>query len=287
MMIDIKNLVHSYVNWNKEDKEERSIVLDGISLDIPSGQFVAILGANGSGKSTLAKHLNVLLLPDEGTVWIDGKNTKDREKLWEIRSLVGMVFQNPDNQIVGTSVEEDVAFGPENHNMASEEIQIRVAESLKEVGLLDRRKTSPSFLSGGQKQRVAIAGVLADHPGCMILDEPTAMLDPAARKEVLEIVHRLNREKGITVVLITHHTDEVVDADRLILMEKGKIVGDGTPGDIFSDLTLLHRIKMDVPQVTELAERLKQKGIPIRTPVLKEEQMVREIKRIYQEKELK
>lgn len=286
-MIDIKNLVHSYVNWNKEDKEERSIVLDGISLDIPSGQFVAILGANGSGKSTLAKHLNVLLLPDEGTVWIDGKNTKDREKLWEIRSLVGMVFQNPDNQIVGTSVEEDVAFGPENHNMASEEIQIRVAESLKEVGLLDRRKTSPSFLSGGQKQRVAIAGVLADHPGCMILDEPTAMLDPAARKEVLEIVHRLNREKGITVVLITHHTDEVVDADRLILMEKGKIVGDGTPRDIFSDLTLLHRIKMDVPQVTELAERLKQKGIPIRTPVLKEEQMVREIKRIYQEKELK
>lgn len=287
MMIDIKNLVHSYVNWNKEDKEERSIVLDGISLDIPSGQFVAILGANGSGKSTLAKHLNVLLLPDEGTVWIDGKNTKDREKLWEIRSLVGMVFQNPDNQIVGTSVEEDVAFGPENHNMASEEIQIRVAESLKEVGLLDRRKTSPSFLSGGQKQRVAIAGVLADHPGCMILDEPTAMLDPAARKEVLEIVHRLNREKGITIVLITHHTDEVVDADRLILMEKGKIVGDGTPKDIFSDLTLLHRIKMDVPQVTELAERLKQKGIPIRTPVLKEEQMVREIKRIYQEKELK
>lgn len=286
-MIGIKNLVHSYVNWNKDDQEERSIVLDGISLDIPSGQFVAILGANGSGKSTLAKHLNVLLLPDQGTVWIDGKDTKDREKLWEIRSIVGMVFQNPDNQIVGTSVEEDVAFGPENHNMLPGEIQKRVEESLKEVGLLDRRKTSPSHLSGGQKQRVAIAGVLAENPGCMVLDEPTAMLDPNARKEVLEIVHRLNKEKGMTVVLITHHTDEVVDADRLILMEKGKVVGDGTPKEIFANLALLHRIKMDVPQVTELAERLKKKGIPIRTPVLSEEQMIRELKRIYQEKGLK
>ncbi|MDY5845442.1 MAG: ATP-binding cassette domain-containing protein, partial [Bariatricus sp.] len=209
-MIKIKDLVHKYTVWESETEKSKKIVLDGISLDIPSGRFVAILGANGSGKSTLAKHLNVLLLPDEGTVWIDGKKTEDRKALWEIRDKVGMVFQNPDNQIIETSVEEDVAFGPENKNLDSKTIQERVTNSLKEVGLLEKRKISPFRLSGGQKQRVAIAGVLAGLPKCIVLDEPTAMLDPKSRKEVLNVVHDLNTEKGITVILITHHTDEVV-----------------------------------------------------------------------------
>lgn len=278
-MITIKDVVFQYDVWKSETEKVKKIVLDGISLEIPSGQFMAIMGPNGCGKSTLAKQLNVLLLPEKGTVWIDGKVTSDVEKLWDIRTEVGMVFQNPDNQIVGTSVEEDVAFGPENKNLPPGTIRERVISSLQAVGLLHKRQVSPSRLSGGQKQRVAIAGALAGRPNCIVLDEPTAMLDPRARKEVIRVAKKLNREEGITIILITHHTDEVVDADRIILMEKGKIVKAGTPREIFADLEMLCRVKMDVPQVTELAYRLSQKGIPISLPVLTEEELVSELKK--------
>lgn len=279
-MIKIEDLIHRYTVWESETEKSKKTVLDGISLDIPSGQFVGILGANGSGKSTLAKHLNVLLLPDKGTVWIDGKKTEDRAALWEIREKVGMVFQNPDNQIIGTSVEEDVAFGPENKNLESDVIQKRVTSSLKEVGLLEKRKSSPFRLSGGQKQRVAIAGVLAGLPEYIVLDEPTAMLDPKSRKEVLKVIHDLNKQNGITVILITHHTDEVVGADQIIVMDKGHIVGKGTPREIFQNLELLRSVKMDVPQVTELAQRLYKAGVPMELPVLTEEQFVEQIMRM-------
>lgn len=280
-MIKIKDLVHRYTIWENENKESKKTVLDGISFDIPSGQFVAVLGANGSGKSTLAKHLNVLLLPDEGTVWIDGKDTKDKEKLWSIRTEVGMVFQNPDNQIIGTSVEEDVAFGPENRNMPSAEIRGRVAKSLKAVDLQSKRKISPSRLSGGQKQRVAIAGVLACTPKCLVLDEPTAMLDPNSRAEVMKVVHALNKEQGLTVILITHHMDEAVDADRIYLMKAGKVVKCAPPKEIFGEIELLRELKLDVPQVTELAYRLAEKGVPLRLPILKEDEFVGQIRKIY------
>lgn len=280
-MIKIKDLVHRYTVWENENKESKKTVLDGISFDIPSGQFVAVLGANGSGKSTLAKHLNVLLLPDEGTVWIDGKDTKDKEKLWSIRTEVGMVFQNPDNQIIGTSVEEDVAFGPENRNMPSAEIRGRVAKSLKAVDLQSKRKISPSRLSGGQKQRVAIAGVLACTPKCLVLDEPTAMLDPNSRAEVMKVVHALNKEQGLTVILITHHMDEAVDADRIYLMKAGKVVKCAPPKEIFGEIELLRELKLDVPQVTELAYRLAEKGVPLRLPILKEDEFVGQIRKIY------
>lgn len=280
-MIKIKDLVHCYTIWENQNKKNKKTVLDGISFDIPSGQFVAVLGANGSGKSTLAKHLNVLLLPDEGVVWIDGKDTRDQEKLWKIRTEVGMVFQNPDNQIIGTSVEEDVAFGPENRNMPSGEIRKRVLKSLTAVDLQDKRKISPSRLSGGQKQRVAIAGVLACTPKCLVLDEPTAMLDPKSRAEVMKAVHDLNKKQGLTVILITHHMDEAVDADRIFLMKEGKVVKCGTPKEIFCDTGLLRELKLDVPQVTELADRLSEKGVPFRLPVLREEDFIEQIKRIY------
>ena len=280
-MINIKNLVHRYTIWESDTKKSKKTVLDDVTLDISPGQMVAVLGPNGSGKSTLAKHLNVLLLPDEGTVWIDGKDTKDVGALWNIRSNVGMVFQNPDNQIVGTSVEEDVAFGPENKNLPSEIIQERVADSLRAVGLLHKRKSSPFRLSGGQKQRVAIAGALAGAPKCIVLDEPTAMLDPAARKEVINVINRLNKEAGITIILITHHTDEVVGADKIILMNQGHIIREGTPEELFDDISILKAVKMDVPQVTELAWRLKSRGVQIRAPVLTEDQFVAEMMRIY------
>nr|CRY94530.1 hypothetical protein [uncultured prokaryote] len=273
-MIEIRELVHRYPVWVSEEVKTEKTALDGISFDVPSGQFLAILGPNGCGKSTLAKHLNVLLLPDEGTVWIDGKNTADGEKLWAIREQVGMVFQDPDDQIIGTSVEEDVAFGPENRCVAPEEIRRRVTDSLRVVGLLPKRRMSPARLSGGEKQRLATAGTIVGDPGCLVLDEPTAMLDPAARREVLALVRRLNRERGITVVLITHHTDEVVDADMLMLMDRGKVVFRGTPAEAFARPELLRQVRMDVPQVTELACRLAARGVDIRTPVLRQEELV-------------
>ena len=283
-MIKIENLVHKYTIWKDENTKSEKTVLDGISLDIPSGQFVAILGPNGSGKSTLAKHLNVLLLPNEGTVWIDGKDTHAKERLWEIRSQVGMVFQNPDNQIIGTSVEEDVAFGPENKNIEPEKIRKIVETVLRKVKLWDRRKASPSIISGGQKQRLATADALAGLPACLVLDEPTAMLDPDSRKEVINIVKELNRKEGMTIILITHHTDEVVDADRIVLMKDGKIIGDDIPKKIFADYELLKKAKMDIPPVVELGMRLEKQQIGLEGPVLQEQEMIEKIVKLYRSK---
>ena len=283
-MIKIENLVHKYTIWKDENTKSEKTVLDGISLDIPSGQFVAILGPNGSGKSTLAKHLNVLLLPNEGTVWIDGKDTHAKERLWEIRSQVGMVFQNPDNQIIGTSVEEDVAFGPENKNIEPEKIRKIVETVLRKVKLWDRRKASPSILSGGQKQRLATADALAGLPACLVLDEPTAMLDPDSRKEVINIVKELNRKEGMTIILITHHTDEVVDADRIVLMKDGKIIGDDIPKKIFADCELSKKAKMDIPPVVELGMRLEKQQIGLEGPVLQEQEMIEKIVKLYRSK---
>lgn len=283
-MIKIENLVHKYTIWKDENTKSEKTVLDGISLDIPSGQFVAILGPNGSGKSTLAKHLNVLLLPNEGTVWIDGKDTHAKERLWEIRSQVGMVFQNPDNQIIGTSVEEDVAFGPENKNIEPEKIRKIVETVLRKVKLWDRRKASSSRLSGGQKQRLATADALAGLPACLVLDEPTAMLDPDSRKEVINIVKELNRKEGMTIILITHHTDEVVDADRIVLMKDGKIIGDDIPKKIFADYELLKKAKMDIPPVVELGMRLEKQQIGLEGPVLQEQEMIEKIVKLYRSK---
>lgn len=283
-MIKIENLVHKYTIWKDENTKSEKTVLDGISLDIPSGQFVAILGPNGSGKSTLAKHLNVLLLPNEGTVWIDGKDTHAKERLWEIRSQVGMVFQNPDNQIIGTSVEEDVAFGPENKNIEPEKIRKIVETVLRKVKLWDRRKALPSRLSGGQKQRLATADALAGLPACLVLDEPTAMLDPDSRKEVINIVKELNRKEGMTIILITHHTDEVVDADRIVLMKDGKISGDDIPKKIFADYELLKKAKMDIPPVVELGMRLEKQQIGLEGPVLQEQEMIEKIVKLYRSK---
>ena len=283
-MIKIENLVHKYTIWKDENTKSEKTVLDGISLDIPSGQFVAILGPNGSGKSTLAKHLNVLLLPNEGTVWIDGKDTHAKERLWEIRSQVGMVFQNPDNQIIGTSVEEDVAFGPENKNIEPEKIRKIVETVLRKVKLWDRRKASPSILSGGQKQRLATADALAGLPACLVLDEPTAMLDPDSRKEVINIVKELNRKEGMTIILITHHTDEVVDADRIVLMKDGKIIGDDIPKKIFAEYELLKKAKMDIPPVVELGMRLEKQQIGLEGPVLQEQEMIEKIVKLYRSK---
>ena len=283
-MIKIENLVHKYTIWKDENTKSEKTVLDGISLDIPSGQFVAILGPNGSGKSTLAKHLNVLLLPNEGTVWIDGKDTHAKERLWEIRSQVGMVFQNPDNQIIGTSVEEDVAFGPENKNIEPEKIRKIVETVLRKVKLWDRRKASPTILSGGQTQRLATADALAGLPACLVLDEPTAMLDPDSRKEVINIVKELNRKEGMTIILITHHTDEVVDADRIVLMKDGKIIGDDIPKKIFADYELLKKAKMDIPPVVELGMRLEKQQIGLEGPVLQEQEMIEKIVKLYRSK---
>lgn len=271
-LIRTDKIKHQYDVWKGDEKFKRT-ALDGADLDVMRGEFIAILGANGSGKSTLAKHLNVLLLPDEGTVWIDGNDTRDADKLWEIRKEVGMVFQNPDNQIVGTSVEEDVAFGPENRNMEPALIRNIVANSLEAVGLLSKRKASPYRLSGGQKQRVAVAGVLAADSGCIVLDEPTAMLDPVSRKELMEVILKLHAS-GKTIILITHHTDEALNADRIILMDKGRVVRCGTPSEIFADRELLKSIRMDVPPVTELGMALRDKGVTGKFPVLSKEELV-------------
>ena len=276
-MIKIENLVHKYTIWKDENTKSEKTVLDGISLDIPSGQFVAILGPNGSGKSTLARHLNVLLLPDEGKVWIDGKDTQAKERLYEIRSRVGMVFQNPDNQIIGTIVEEDVGFGPENLGVPTEEIWERVDASLEAVGMTEYRHHSPNKLSGGQKQRVAIAGILAMKPKCIVLDEPTAMLDPNGRKEVIATITKLNKEEHVTVILITHYMDEVIGADKVFVMDEGKVVLSGTPREVFSKVEHLKALRLDVPHTTELAFELEKAGLPMKRGILTIEEFTQEL----------
>ncbi|MTK07698.1 energy-coupling factor transporter ATPase [Lacrimispora xylanisolvens] len=268
-IIKTSKLIFDYIRKDEEENiEEIKRAIDGVSLDLEKGQFIAILGHNGSGKSTFAKQLNAILLPTEGTVWIQDLDTSREENLWEVRKKTGMVFQNPDNQIIGNIVEEDVGFGPENLGVPTEEIWKRVDESLKSVGMAAYRLKSPNRLSGGQKQRVAIAGVMAMRPQCIVLDEPTAMLDPNGRKEVVKTVHELNRKEGITVLLITHYMEEVTGADRVIVMDEGKVVMDGTPREIFSQVEKLKSYRLDVPQVTELAYELKQKGLDLPDGIL-------------------
>ena len=254
--------------------QETQRAVDGVDIDIKEGQFVAILGHNGSGKSTFAKHINALLLPSDGTIWIDGINTSEEPELWKVRQKAGMVFQNPDNQIIGTVVEEDVGFGPENMGVPTEDIWKRVNESLEKTGMTAYRHHSPNKLSGGQKQRVAIAGVMAMRPKCIVLDEPTAMLDPNGRKEVLAAVHQLNKQENVTVVLITHYMEEVIDADHVIVMDGGHVVMEGTPREIFSQVETLKKYRLDVPQVTLLAHELKQSGVDIPDGILTTEELV-------------
>lgn len=274
-IIKASKLIFEYIRRDEDDRvEEVNRAIDQVDVEIQKGDFVAILGHNGSGKSTLAKHINGILLPTEGTVWISGMDTQDGAHLWDIRKTAGMVFQNPDNQIIGNVVEEDVGFGPENIGVPTEEIWKRVDESLKAVGMTAYRLKSPNKLSGGQKQRVAIAGVMAMKPQCIILDEPTAMLDPNGRKEVIRTVKELNRKEGITVLLITHYMEEVVAADRVIVMDAGKIVMDGTPKEIFSQVERLKAYRLDVPQVTELAYELKQKGVDLPAGILTREELM-------------
>ena len=274
-MIRAEKLVFEY---DKRDEEGNVIgshrAIDGVDIDVPQGSFVAILGHNGSGKSTLAKHMNAILVPTGGTMWVDGRDTKDPNELWNIRQSAGMVFQNPDNQIIGTVVEEEVGFGPENLGVPTDEIWKRVENSLRAVGMLERRKDSPNKLSGGQKQRVAIAGVIAMEPKCIVLDEPTAMLDPNGRKEVIEAVEQLRKEKNVTVILITHYMEEVIDADQVFVMDEGHVVMHGTPKEIFSRVDELKKYRMDVPQVTILADALIQKGVPLPKGILRREELV-------------
>lgn len=278
-MIKTEKLVFEY----KKHDEEGNVIgvhraIDEIDLNIEQGQFIAILGHNGSGKSTLAKHMNAILVPTEGTMWVDGKDTREEEHLWDIRQSAGMVFQNPDNQIIGTVVEEDVGFGPENLGVPTEEIWERVERSLSSVGMLEYRYHSPNKLSGGQKQRVAIAGVVAMRPKCIVLDEPTAMLDPNGRKEVLRTVEELRRKEKVTVILITHYMEEVIGADRVIVMDQGHVVMDGTTREVFSQVELLKKYRLDVPQVTLLAYELQKKGLPIPDGILTTSELVEALK---------
>lgn len=277
-IIEIRNLHFRYGTDGENPSEE---VLKGINLDIKKGEFVAVLGHNGSGKSTLAKHLNAILLPTDGKVIVDGIDTADETKLFELRQRAGMVFQNPDNQIVSSIVEEDVAFALENLGVPYEEMRQRVDNSLKAVNMYEYRLHSPSQLSGGQKQRVAIAGIIAMRPECIILDEPTAMLDPQGRKEVMSAIHHMNREYGITIVLITHYMDEASQCDRVIVMDKGKIILDNIPEKVFSQVELLRKIGLDVPQVTELCWSLKKAGIDISPEIISEEECVSEILKLF------
>ena len=274
-MIKTDKLVFEYAKRDEEGNIiGKSRAIDEVSLDIEPGQFIAILGHNGSGKSTLAKHMNALLVPSDGTMWVDGMDTKEDEHLWDVRQSAGMVFQNPDNQIIGTVVEEDVGFGPENLGVPTEEIWQRVEDSLKAVGMIEYRHHSPNKLSGGQKQRVAIAGVMALRPKCIVLDEPTAMLDPNGRKEVLRSVMELRKREHITVILITHYMEEVVDADHVFVMDHGHVVMQGTPREIFSQVDTLKHYRLDVPQVTILADELRKRGLDIPAGVLKKEELV-------------
>lgn len=274
-MVQTEKLVFEY---EKRDEEGNVIgssrAIDQVDIDVKEGQFIAILGHNGSGKSTFAKHINAILVPTEGTMWVNGRNTGDPDELWNVRQSAGMVFQNPDNQIIGTVVEEDVGFGPENLGVPTEEIWRRVEDSLKAVGMIEYRHHSPNKLSGGQKQRVAIAGVVAMEPKCIVLDEPTAMLDPVGRKEVLKTVQKLREQKKVTVILITHYMEEVVDADKIYVMDHGRVVMEGTPREVFSRVNELKSYRLDVPQVTLLADELRKRGLKIPEGILKKEELV-------------
>lgn len=280
-IIRTKKLSFEYIRRDEDGNVEGiTTAVDGVDLDIEQGQFIAILGHNGSGKSTLAKHMNAILFPTEGTIWVDGMDTTKEENLWDVRQTAGMVFQNPDNQIIGQVVEEDVGFGPENLGVPTKEIWERVEESLKAVGMYEFRKFSPNKLSGGQKQRVSIAGVIAMHPKCIVLDEPTAMLDPNGRKEVIRAVRALNDVEKITVILITHYMEEIIHADRVFVMDKGHIAMEGTPKEIFSQVERLKELRLDVPQVTLLAHNLRLQGIPLQKGILTTEEFVSELKRV-------
>lgn len=283
-MIQTEKLVYEY---EKRDEEGNVIgtsrAIDEVDIEAKEGQFIAILGHNGSGKSTLAKHLNAILMPTEGSVWVNGKNTSNPDELWNVRQSAGMVFQNPDNQIIGTVVEEDVGFGPENLGVPTDEIWQRVEESLKAVGMIEYRHHSPNKLSGGQKQRVAIAGVVAMEPKCIVMDEPTAMLDPVGRREVLKTVHKLRKQKKVTVILITHYMEEVVDADKIFVMDHGKVVMEGSPKEIFSKVDELKSYRLDVPQVTILADELSKRGLDIPKGILRKEELVEAVERLTSE----
>ena len=279
-IIETKNLTFEYIRRDEDGNVEGiNTAVDNVSLDLIEGKFIAILGHNGSGKSTLAKHFNALVAPTEGTVIVDGMDTRDEDKTLDIRQTAGMVFQNPDNQIICTLVDEEVGFGPENIGVPTDEIWERVEKSLKAVGMYKFRNASPSKLSGGQKQRVAIAGIVAMKPKCIILDEPTAMLDPLGRKEVIHVLHELNRKEGVTIILITHYMEEVIDADRIYVMDAGKLIMQGTPREIFSQVEKLKELRLDVPQVTELAYELKQSGIPLTDGILTKEELTEQLKK--------
>lgn len=280
-IVEAKNLTFEYIRRDEEGNVEGiTTAVDNVNIDIKAGDFVAVLGHNGSGKSTFAKHLNALVMPTEGTVYVDGMDTKDSGNTLSIRQTAGMVFQNPDNQIVGTLVDEEVGFGPENIGVPTEEIWERVEKSLKAVGMYQFRSASPNKLSGGQKQRVAIAGIVAMKPKCIVLDEPTAMLDPLGREEVLNVLHELNRKENVTIILITHYMEEVIDADYVYVMDGGKLVMDGTPRQIFTQVEMLKSMRLDVPQVTELAYELKKAGLPIKDGIIRNEELVEELKRL-------
>ena len=276
-----RKLSYEYQKLDEEGNVEETIrAVDDVDLDVKTGDFVAILGHNGSGKSTLAKHLNAILIPTEGTLYVDGKDTKDESKLWEIRQSAGMVFQNPDNQIIGTIVDEDVGFGPENMGVPSAEIWKRVEKSLKAVGMWEYRDHSPNKLSGGQKQRVAIAGVVAMQPKCIVLDEPTAMLDPNGRREVIRTGPELNRQEHVTVILITHYMEEVIEADRIIVMDQGRVVMQGTPKEVFSHVEELKGYRLDVPQATLVAYELQKKGVPLPDGILSMRELEQELEKL-------
>lgn len=281
-IIQIKDLFYQYQKHDDSGAMIEEVqAVNGVNIDIQKGEFVAILGHNGSGKSTLAKHLNVILEPTRGSVHIANMDTKDKLKLWDIRQTAGMVFQNPDNQIVGTIVEEDVGFGPENLGVPTEEIWTRVADCLEAVNMTAYREHSPNKLSGGQKQRVAIAGILAMEPDCIVLDEPTAMLDPLGRKSVIETIKELNQKKHITIILITHHMDEVIDADRVYVMNQGQVVAQGTPREVFQDVEVMKKYGLEVPEATELAYQLKKAGIAIETNILTKGELVDRLCQLY------
>lgn len=283
-IVKAKNLTFEYIRRDEDGNVEGiTKAVDNVSIDIKQGDFVAVLGHNGSGKSTFAKHLNVLVMPTEGTVWVDGMDTREEENTLKVRQTAGMVFQNPDNQIVGTLVDEEVGFGPENIGVPTEKIWERVEKSLKAVGMYAFRNQSPNKLSGGQKQRVAIAGIVAMKPKCIVLDEPTAMLDPLGRKDVLNVLHELNRQENVTVILITHYMEEVIDIDKLYVMDDGKLVMSGTPREIFSQVEKLKKLRLDVPHVTELAYELQKEGVPLKNGILTSEEFTEELIRVRNE----